>query len=60
MKKTYISPVVKVKQIAYELMASASITEIGGNSGLEKGEGEVPGEADAKGNYHYSVWDEEY
>lgn len=63
MKKTYISPVVKVKQIAYELMEetpTASITNIGGNSGLEMGKDETPTEADAKVNYHYNVWDEEF
>jgi hypothetical protein len=31
-------------------MIAASITKVDGNSGLELGDGEVPGEADVKGN----------
>ena len=60
MKKTYISPTLKVKQIVLEQIMQTSITNIGGNSGLEKGTGETPTEADAKSYGNYNVWDDEF
>ena len=61
MKKTYISPTLKVKQIAFEqIMAQASITNIGGDSNLQPGTGEIPTDADAKSYGNYNVWDDEF
>ena len=48
MKKTYIIPATEISQGIVEEMIAASITEIGGDSGLELGEGEVPDDADVK------------
>ena len=56
MKKTYISPVVSEQVLATEQLLANSITEIGGNSGLQPGTGDTPEEADVKGN-GYNVWD---
>ena len=50
MKKTYIIPAIEVTPVVAEQMIAASITKVDGNSGLELGDGEVPGEADVKGN----------
>ena len=50
MKKTYIIPALEVTPVVAEQMIAASITKVDGNSGLELGDGEVPGEADVKGN----------
>lgn len=50
MKKTYIIPSVEVTYVVAEQMIAASITNIGGGSGIELGEGEIPEEADVKGN----------
>lgn len=53
MKKTYITPVTDICQMDAEQMVAASITEVGGNSGIEMGTGETPEEADIKeaGNF---------
>ena len=41
-----------------ENMIAASITKIGGNAGIEKGTGEIPTEADVKGNlFEENVFD---
>ena len=48
MKKTYIIPATEISQGIVEEMIAASITEIGGDSGLELGEGDAPGDADVK------------
>ncbi len=59
MKKTYISPTMRVKHVVIEhIMEGASITEIGGNSGLGFGEGETPEDADAKGIGGFNVWED--
>ena len=52
MKKTYIAPALDVQHVQAEMMIAASITGIGGNSGLEMGEGNAPEDADVKdGNF---------
>ena len=56
MKKTYIIPTTEVTFVVAEQMIANSITAVGGNSGIGLGDGEVPGEADVKGN-SYNVWD---
>lgn len=54
MKKTYIVPAITELRVQTEVMIANSITDVGGNSGIDLGEGEVPTEADVKGN---SSWD---
>ena len=52
MKKTYMSPALNKQTIMTEKLISASITTVGGNSGIQMGEGETPEEADVKeGNF---------
>ena len=59
MKKEYMAPAIKINDAELEaLMNPASITEVGGNSGIGLGDGDTPGEADARYGYH-SVWDDE-
>lgn len=48
MKKTYIIPATEISQGIIEEMIAASITGIGGDSGLELGEGNAPEDADVK------------
>lgn len=50
MKKTYMIPALYVQRVQIEQMVAASITTIGGNSGIDLGEGDAPAEADVKGN----------
>ena len=58
MKKTYIIPALHVQRVQAEQMIAASITKVGGDSGIGKGEGEVPPEADTKGNFYGSaIWE---
>ena len=45
MKKTYIIPLTIVEFTQAETMIAASITNVGGNSGIEVGTGETPEEA---------------
>lgn len=56
MKKTYISPVVSEQVLATEQLLANSITEIGGDSGIEIGDEEPPAEADTKKDWG-SIWD---
>ena len=59
MKKNYIAPSVYVQMIHAENMIAASITKIGGDAGIEIGTGEIPTEADVKGNiFEESDFDE--
>lgn len=53
MKKTYITPVTDICQMDAEQMVAASITSVGGNSGIEMGDDDTPTEADIKeaGNF---------
>ena len=48
MKKIYIIPATKVEAAVIEEMIAASITGVGGDSGLGLGEDETPDEADVK------------
>lgn len=57
MKKTaYIAPAIVVTDVELHPLMDASINSIGGNSGLEKGNGSTPGSADSRGG---SLWDDE-
>ena len=61
MKKTYMTPAVYVHHVQTETMIAASITGVGGNSGIGMGtENVIPVEADVKeGNYFgESIFDE--
>ncbi len=57
MKKTYMTPALRVKRIQTERMVAASITGVGGNSGIGKGTGETPTNADTKGSGDWNIWD---
>ena len=50
MKKNYIAPSVYVQMIHAENMIAASITNIGGDANIGIGTGDIPTEADVKGN----------
>ena len=58
MKKTYIIPTTEVTFVVAEAILEPSITNIGGDSGLQPGDPSdpIPEEADVKGN-SYNVWD---
>ena len=52
MKKTYMTPELYLHHVQTETMIAASITGVGGNAGIGKGEGDIPIEADVKeGNF---------
>ena len=55
MKKTYLSPVIAAKDAELLTMLNASITDVGGDSGIQPGEGTPPGSADTR----LYIWDEE-
>ena len=55
MKKNYLSPVIAAKDAELLTMLNASITNIGGDSGIQPGEGTPPGNADTR----LYIWDEE-
>jgi len=48
MKKSYIIPSIEVSLAEVEQIIAASITGVGGDSGLEINTGEVPDEGDVK------------
>ena len=48
MKKSYLQPETEVLNVNVIQMLAASITNVGGDSDLEIGEGTAPGEADVK------------
>lgn len=50
MKKNYIVPALQSMDMNVEQMVAASIKNIGGNSGIQLGEEEVPAEADVNAN----------
>lgn len=52
MKKTYISPAMDVTYMVAEQMIANSITKVGGDSGIGKGDGPVPTDADVKGSFY--------
>ena len=51
MKKTYIAPELATELVLEETMLAASITKIGGDSGIELSKDEAPTEADVKENF---------
>ena len=58
MKKTYIIPSAEAISFEVENMIAASIKEVGGDSGLQKGRGETPNSADVKTNtVEWEKWD---
>jgi len=57
-KKTYISPAIKNETaLDTESMIAASITGVGGDSGLQPGTGETPTTADSKESVDWDIWD---
>ena len=57
MKKTYISPEVIETILAVSKMIATSVIGLNGDSGLEKGYGEIPGEADAREQrQEWDIW----
>ena len=54
MKKKYMTPALDVQYVQEETMIAASITGIGGHSGigLADEEDEIPDEADVKDNFY--------
>jgi len=50
MKKNYIIPALQPMSMDVERVIAGSITAIGGDAGIEIGEGDAPGTADAPGN----------
>ena len=59
MKKTYIIPATKVEAAVIEEMIAASITGIGGDSGIGLGTGETPIDADVK-EFDDDDWDADW
>ena len=59
-KKTYIIPATEVSFAEVEEIIAASITNVGGDSGIGMGTGETPNTADVKGVQDKSVWDNEW
>ncbi|MBO7068263.1 MAG: hypothetical protein J6W52_06240 [Bacteroidaceae bacterium] len=55
MKKTYIIPATEISHGIVEEMIAASITNIGGDSDLKLGEGDIPDEADVRESEN--IWD---
>ena len=53
MKKAYMTPLATIEEITVENIIATSITSVGGDAGIEQGEGEAPNEADAKGRNAY-------
>jgi hypothetical protein len=62
MKKNYISPVVFQEHACLENMIANSVTGVGGDAGITKGEGEVPGVADIRrrGRYDNMYEDDDF
>ena len=52
-----MTPALRVKRIQTERMVAASITGVGGNSGIGMGTGETPTNADSKGSGDWNIWD---
>lgn len=47
-KKVYMTPAVEVEKMELETIIAASITSVGGDSGIDLGDGEIPAEADSR------------
>ncbi len=50
--KKYIAPALDELNVNAEMMIAGSITDIGGNSGIEFGTEDTPTEADVKGSFY--------
>ncbi len=50
--KKYIAPALDELNVNAEMMIAGSITDIGGNSGIDFGQDETPTEADVKGSFY--------
>ncbi|MBP5771034.1 MAG: hypothetical protein J6W75_06695 [Bacteroidaceae bacterium] len=50
MKKNYMAPALFEQLVQAEQMIANSITSVGGNAGIQMGDGEAPTAADVKGN----------
>ena len=57
MKKTYLSPAIAAKEAELLALMNASIAGVGGNSGIQMGDGETPTTADSR--RRRNVWDDE-
>lgn len=59
MKKTYMTPALSEQHIMVEMLIAASITGVGGNSGIQMGGEDIPDEADVKDGYDFgeSIFD---
>ncbi len=55
--KKYIAPALDELNVNTEMIIAGSIASVGGNSNLQKGEGETPEEADAKRNVNSVQWE---
>ena len=51
MKKAYMPPLTTVEELTIESMIATSITAVGGDTGIEQGEGEAPATADGKDRF---------
>ena len=59
-KKTYLAPATIITDVNLQpLMNPASITSIGGNSGIQKGTGDTPTEADSRRRRRRTDWEDE-
>ena len=54
MKKTYMKPLIKVKMIISDCILAGSGISVGGNTGIEIGEGDPPHTASSKTG---GLWD---
>ena len=48
-KKVYLAPVTTEIQVTPQSFIAASVTSIGGDAGIELGDGTAPGTADSRG-----------
>lgn len=55
-KKDYIIPAIDIEHVELTPLMGNSITTIGGNSGLEPGQGDAPSNADSR--FAEDLWEE--
>ena len=56
MKKAYMTPLTTVEELTIESMIATSITEVGGDAGITKGDdAEAPTTADGKDRFDYDI-----
>jgi len=58
MKKTYLSPSTTITNVELQLLNNASITGVGGDSGIGMGSGETPGTAGSR-RRRRNDWDDD-